>query len=84
MDVQTSCSAQLLVLLNIRTKQANGKDQNMIKKIIGLFIVIAIVATVAYQMGWLSWKGERIYEKTKEAVVEKGEKAIEKGKDAID
>ena len=56
----------------------------MIKKIIGLFIVVAIAATVAYQMGWLSWKGERIYENTKDAVLDKGEKVIEKGKDAID
>jgi len=35
-------------------------------------------------MGWLSWKGERVYKKTKEAVSAKGEKVIEKGKDAID
>lgn len=56
----------------------------MIRKFIGLFIVVAIAATVAYQMGWLSWKGERIYEDTKDAVLDKGEKVIEKGKDAID
>ncbi len=56
----------------------------MLKKIIGLFIIIAIAATVAYQMGWLSWKGERAYEDAKDAVLEKGEKVIEKGKDAID
>lgn len=56
----------------------------MIKKIIVSLIVIAVAATVAYQMGWLSWKGERVYEKTKDAVLEKGEKVIEKGKDAID
>ena len=40
----------------------------MIKKIIGLVVVIVIAATVAYQMGWLSYKGERAYEKTKDAV----------------
>lgn len=42
----------------------------MIKKIIGLLIVIVIAATVAYQMGWLSYKGERAYEKTKDAVTD--------------
>ncbi|WP_455366092.1 hypothetical protein [Kaarinaea lacus] len=55
----------------------------MLKKIIGLFLIIAIAATVAYQMGWLSWKGERVYEDTKDAVLKEGEKVIEKGKDAI-
>lgn len=56
----------------------------MLKKIIVSFVIIAISATIAYQMGWLSYRGEKMYEKTKEAVVEKGEKVIEKGKDAID
>lgn len=55
----------------------------MVKKIIGLLVIIAIAATVAYEMGWLSWKGERVYEDTKDAVLEKGEKVIEKGKDAV-
>ena len=45
----------------------------MIKKIIVLLVVVAITATVAYQMGWLSYKGERVYEETQDAV-----------KDAID
>jgi len=45
----------------------------VIKKIIVLLVVVAIAATVAYQMGWLSYKGERAYEKTQDAV-----------KDAID
>ena len=45
----------------------------MIKKIIFLLVVVVITATVAYQMGWLSSKGEKAYDKTKEAV-----------KDAID
>jgi hypothetical protein len=56
----------------------------MIKKIIIAFAIVAIAATIAYQMGWLSYKGEDVYEKTKEAIVEKGEKAIDKGKDALD
>ena len=45
----------------------------MIKKIIVLLVVVVIAATVAYQMGWLSYKGEKAYENTKDAV-----------KDAID
>ncbi len=56
----------------------------MIKKLVILLVVVAVAATVAYQMGWLSYKGERTYEKTKKAIVKEGEKAIEKGKDAID
>jgi hypothetical protein len=55
----------------------------MIKKIIALCIVLAIGATVAYQMGWLSRKGEKAYNKTKESVLEKGEKIIDKAKDSV-
>ena len=40
----------------------------MIKKIIFLIVIVAITASVAYQMGWLSSKGENAYDKTKEAV----------------
>jgi len=40
----------------------------MIKKIIFAVIVIAVATTVFYQMGWLSYKGEKIYEETKETV----------------
>lgn len=56
----------------------------MIKKIIFSIIVLAIASSIAYQMGWLSYKGEGMFEDAKDAVVEKGEKAIEKGKEAID
>ncbi|MCG6938618.1 MAG: hypothetical protein LJE83_10690 [Gammaproteobacteria bacterium] len=55
----------------------------MIKNIIFIIILIAIGATIAYQMGWLSSKGENVYEKTKESVVEKSEQVIDKTKDAI-
>ncbi len=55
----------------------------MIKKIIFIFIVLAIGSTIAYQMGWLSGKGEKAYDKTRERVVEKSEKIIDKTKDAI-
>lgn len=55
----------------------------MIKKIIVLFIVLAIGATAAYQMGWLSRKGEKAYNRTKESVLEKGEEIVDKAKDAI-
>ncbi|MFV2054895.1 MAG: hypothetical protein ACC707_00445 [Thiohalomonadales bacterium] len=37
-------------------------------KIIGFIIVLAILATVAYQMGWLSYKGESVYEEVEGAV----------------
>jgi hypothetical protein len=55
----------------------------MIKKLLTLIIVVAIAATVAYQMGWLSRKGEKTYDKTKDAVMEKGEAIVDKAKEAI-
>ncbi|WP_455203742.1 hypothetical protein [Kaarinaea lacus] len=55
----------------------------MIKKIIAFFVLVAITATVAYQMGWLSRKGEKVYDATKESIMEKGEDMIDKGKDAL-
>lgn len=56
----------------------------MIKKVIFALVVIAIFASVAYQMGWLSSEGENIFEDTRESVVEGSEEAVEKAKDAID
>lgn len=56
----------------------------MIKKIIFAIIILAIAASVAYQMDLLSYKGEDVYEDTKESVIEKGGELIEKGKEAID
>lgn len=55
----------------------------MIKKIIVSSIVIAIAATIAYQMGWLSRKGEKAYDNTKESILEKSEDIIDKGKDVL-
>jgi flagellar basal body-associated protein FliL len=55
----------------------------MIKKIILSVIVVVIAAAIAHQMGWLSSKGERAYDKTKESVMEKGGDLIDMGKDAI-
>jgi hypothetical protein len=55
----------------------------MLRTIIFIVIVIAIGATIAYQMGWLSSAGENAYDKTKESIVEKSEKVIDKTKDAI-
>ena len=55
----------------------------MIKKLIIVFVVLVIGATVAYNMGWLSRKGEKAYDNTKKTVINKGEKVIDKTKDAI-
>ena len=55
----------------------------MIKKIIVLFVVLAIGASIAYEMGWLSRKGKKAYKNTKETVIEKSEKVIDKTKDVI-
>ena len=55
----------------------------MIKNIIFVLIVIAIGGAIAYQMGWLSSKGEKVYEKTRDSVVEKSETIIDKSRDAI-
>ena len=56
----------------------------MVKKIIFAVIVIAIFTTVAFQMGWLSGDGEDVYEDTKDTVMEKGGKIVDKAKDAMD
>jgi len=55
----------------------------MINRLIVLFVVLAIGATVAYKMDWLSRKGEKAYDKTRKTVVKEGEKVIDKTKDAI-
>jgi len=55
----------------------------MIKKIIFISIVFAIGASIAYQMGWLSRKGEKAYNKTRESVIEKSEEIIDKTKDVV-
>lgn len=56
----------------------------MIKKLIFAVVVVAIVATVAYQMGWLSGEGEDAYEDTKDTVMEKGEAIVDQAKEAAD
>jgi hypothetical protein len=55
----------------------------MIKNVIIVLIIIAIGAAIAYQMGWLSGKGEVVYETTRDSVVEKSETIIDKTRDAI-
>ena len=44
--------------------------------------VIAIGATVACQVSWLTRKGEKAYDRTKESVLERGEEIVDKAKDA--
>lgn len=56
----------------------------MIKKLVFTAVVIAIGATVAYQMGWLSWEGEDIYEDTRESVMDKGENIVDKAREVVD
>ena len=56
----------------------------MVKKIIVALIVLALAASAAYEMGWLSRKGEKAYKNTREVVIEKSEKVIDKTKDAIE
>jgi hypothetical protein len=55
----------------------------MLRKIVFIFIVIAVGATIAYQLGWLSGKGEDAYDKTRDSVVKGSEKLIDKSRDAI-
>lgn len=55
----------------------------MIKKVIVLFVVLAIGATVAYQMGWLSRKGEKAYDRAAESILNKGEEIVDNAKDAV-
>jgi hypothetical protein len=68
----------------IESNKHDRTGTSMIKKIIFTIIVLAISASVAYQMDLLSFKGEDVYEETKESVIEKGGEMIEKGRDAID
>jgi hypothetical protein len=56
----------------------------VIKKLLVVIIIVAIGATAAYQMGWLSRKGEKAYDRTKESVLEKGEEIVDKAKDAME
>ena len=56
----------------------------MIKKVIFAVVVVAIFASVAYQMGWLSGEGEDMFEDTRESVLEKGEVVVDKAKDAME
>ena len=55
----------------------------MVIRIIIVLIVLAIGATIAYQMGWLSDKGENAYEETKEAIIDNSEKLIDKADGAM-
>ena len=55
----------------------------MIKKIIVAAVFLAIVATIAYQMGWLSYRGEKVYDDTKQTVIEKGKQIVDQGKEAV-
>lgn len=55
----------------------------MIRKIIFAVIVVAIGATAAYQLGWLSGGGEDAYEEATDAVLEQGESIVDKAKDAV-
>ena len=59
-----------------------GKNP-MIKKVIVLFVVLAIGATVAYQKGWLSRKGEKAYDRAAESILDKGEEIVDNAKDAV-
>jgi len=68
---------------NLFKSAITGEQSYMIRKLVFIFIVIAIGATIAYQLGWLSGKGEDVYDKTRESVIEGSEKIIDKTKDAI-
>jgi hypothetical protein len=55
----------------------------MIIRVIIIFIVLAMGATIAYKMGWLSDKGENTYDETKDAIIDNSEKLIDKADDAM-
>jgi hypothetical protein len=56
----------------------------MIRTIIIVVISIAVIATIAYHKGWLSSKGEKVYENTKEKIVKQGSNVLKKGKELIE
>jgi hypothetical protein len=55
----------------------------MIRTIIIAGISIAVIAAVAYHKGWLSPKGEKVYENAKEAILEKSGEVVNKGREMI-
>lgn len=56
----------------------------MVKKIIFAIVVIAVFATIAYQLGWLSSEGENVFEDTRESVLKKSEDVVDKARDVMD
>jgi hypothetical protein len=56
----------------------------MIRTIIIAGISIAVIAAIAFHKGWLSPKGEKMYQNTKEIIMQKGGEAVKKGKEIID
>lgn len=54
----------------------------MIKKLIIIIIAIAAFATIAYQKGWLSDEGKKVYDDSKQKIIEQTKKAVKKGADA--
>jgi hypothetical protein len=50
--------------------RAKDKYFPTIKKPVFIVVVIAIGATITCRKGWLSRRGEKVYDKTKESVTE--------------
>jgi hypothetical protein len=55
----------------------------MLQKLIVIVIALAIFAAIAYQMGWLSRKGESVFKKTTSTFVDKSEDLVNKSKDML-
>ena len=55
----------------------------MIKTLFIAVIAIAVFAAVAYQQGWLSRKGEQLYDKAKQGIIDTGKDVIQEGKKAL-
>ncbi len=45
---------------------------------IAAITIIIIIAAVAYQQGWLSRKGERLYDNAKQGILDKGKEVLQK------
>lgn len=63
--------------------ELESEKVSMVKTLFIAVIAIIVFAAVAYQQGWLSRKGERLYDNAKQGILDKGKEAFQEGKEAL-
>ncbi len=58
--------------------EPKSEKVSMVKTLFIAAITIIIFAAVAYQQGWLSRKGERLYDNAKQGILDKGKEVLQK------